>query len=184
MSEFIRHQFSVKTELKRDLQHSVLDIAKHLCQGLPVLVPYDADSNYEPCLKDGARAHWAVLIGFCIVDPLDKDSIDKNKFHFKKIVDLNDRMALGHISKEKHGWQKTFNFIKRYLSMERFFVYARQGKSCLIQVWNYQKLCLSNQNLHKVSNKILNDPERSSMIFPKDGILNESLSNQFILLYR
>ena len=28
-----------------------------------VLLPYDRDHNNEPCMRGGAKAHWAVLIG-------------------------------------------------------------------------------------------------------------------------
>ena len=35
----------------------------HILQGYPVLVPYDADRNNEPCLKNGHKAHWAVVTG-------------------------------------------------------------------------------------------------------------------------
>ncbi|XP_065206593.1 actin maturation protease [Planococcus citri] len=29
-----------------------------------ILIPYDCDFNHEPCLKNGAAAHWAVLCGY------------------------------------------------------------------------------------------------------------------------
>ena len=40
-----------------------VQILNHLCKGYPVLVPYDADRNHEPCLKKGNKAHWAVITG-------------------------------------------------------------------------------------------------------------------------
>ncbi|XP_069631559.1 actin maturation protease [Haliaeetus albicilla] len=38
-------------------------ISCHLLGGLPLLVPYDEDSNHEPCCHRGHKAHWAVLMG-------------------------------------------------------------------------------------------------------------------------
>ena len=38
-------------------------LLKYLLLGWPVLVPYDNDKNFEPCLKNGHKAHWAVLTG-------------------------------------------------------------------------------------------------------------------------
>ena len=35
----------------------------HILHGHPILVPYDNDKNFEPCLKYGHKAHWAVLTG-------------------------------------------------------------------------------------------------------------------------
>ena len=40
-----------------------VQLVKHLFKGYPVLVPYDADRNHEPCLKGGHKAHWAVITG-------------------------------------------------------------------------------------------------------------------------
>ena len=40
-----------------------VQLIKHLYRGYPVLVPYDADRNHEPCLKRGHKAHWAVVTG-------------------------------------------------------------------------------------------------------------------------
>ena len=31
-----------------------------------ILVPYDADRNHSPCLKNGHSAHWALLVGYLI----------------------------------------------------------------------------------------------------------------------
>lgn len=27
------------------------------------LIPYDCDKNFEPCIKNGHSAHWAILVG-------------------------------------------------------------------------------------------------------------------------
>mmetsp|Transcript_8727 Transcript_8727/g.14304 ORF Transcript_8727/g.14304 Transcript_8727/m.14304 type:complete len:230 (-) Transcript_8727:84-773(-) len=43
-----------------------VQVITHLGRGLPLLIPYDADFNYEPCLREGDRAHWSALIGFAV----------------------------------------------------------------------------------------------------------------------
>lgn len=35
---------------------------------------YDSDFNHAPCLKNGHKAHWAVIIG-CLVD--EKNQVSK-----------------------------------------------------------------------------------------------------------
>ena len=42
-----------------DVEH----VLSNLSEGNPVLVPYDAAKNHEPCVAQGHRAHWAVLTG-------------------------------------------------------------------------------------------------------------------------
>ncbi|KIH64790.1 hypothetical protein ANCDUO_04896 [Ancylostoma duodenale] len=39
-----------------------------MMSGCAVMVPYDCDKNHEPALRNGHGAHWAVLVGFLIVD--------------------------------------------------------------------------------------------------------------------
>ncbi|XP_064485016.1 actin maturation protease-like isoform X2 [Ornithodoros turicata] len=44
-------------------------IIMHLLQGKPLLVPYDSDHNFEPCMRNGQSAHWAVLHGTLLAEP-------------------------------------------------------------------------------------------------------------------
>ncbi|RCN40711.1 hypothetical protein ANCCAN_13354, partial [Ancylostoma caninum] len=39
-----------------------------ITSGCAVMVPYDCDKNHEPALRNGHGAHWAILVGFLIVD--------------------------------------------------------------------------------------------------------------------
>lgn len=39
------------------------NVLNHLVKGLPILVPYDADKNHQPCQARGHSAHWAVVTG-------------------------------------------------------------------------------------------------------------------------
>ncbi|XP_031619970.1 UPF0692 protein CG33108 [Contarinia nasturtii] len=48
-------------------------IKTELMNGACLLVAYDSDFNHAPCLKNGHKAHWTVIIG-CLID-------DQNKFY-------------------------------------------------------------------------------------------------------
>lgn len=39
-------------------------IKKKIETGSVLLVPYDADVNSSPCLKNGHKAHWAIILGY------------------------------------------------------------------------------------------------------------------------
>ncbi|KAM9112944.1 actin maturation protease isoform 1-T2 [Pangshura tecta] len=41
-------------------------ILRHLTTGCPLLLPYDEDSNHEPCRRRGYKAHWAVVSGLLL----------------------------------------------------------------------------------------------------------------------
>ncbi|CAH0400366.1 unnamed protein product [Chilo suppressalis] len=39
-----------------------------MLEGAVLLVPYDADCNHSPCLKNGHTAHWALICGIIITE--------------------------------------------------------------------------------------------------------------------
>ncbi|KAJ0173810.1 hypothetical protein K1T71_010959 [Dendrolimus kikuchii] len=51
-----------------------------LLDGVVLLVPYDADCNHSPCLKNGHTAHWALICGIIVSKDRDFD-IDPNNVH-------------------------------------------------------------------------------------------------------
>ncbi|CAE1258186.1 unnamed protein product [Acanthosepion pharaonis] len=50
-----------------------------LLQGYLLLVPYDSDKNYHPCLQNGHKAHWALLTG-CFLVLKESAEIFLNKY--------------------------------------------------------------------------------------------------------
>ncbi|XP_023231413.1 UPF0692 protein C19orf54 homolog [Centruroides sculpturatus] len=124
---------------------------------------YDADSNHEPCCKKGHTAHWAVITGFCII-------IDENQCESLKLCSKDTDPS--HII---HWKNNSFPF--NVDENTPVFVFARQGKSSRVQIWNFDQLCKSNKNLSEFSVKHI----ASDFILPKNGIQNE-LSNHAILL--
>lgn len=183
MAKFIEQEFSVKVQTRQWLEKSKLNVVEHLCLGMPLLVPYDADANYEPCMKEGKRAHWATICGFCLVIPTGL--LSKND-QWRHIPLSNPNHSIIHLETTigTDLSRDQFKLMKAVLPKSKLYIYARQGKSRRIQIWNYEQLCKSNRNLYRVSNKILNDPERMEMIFPENGDLTQSLANQFIMVYK
>ncbi|OTF69230.1 hypothetical protein BLA29_002824 [Euroglyphus maynei] len=191
MAKFIYNEFSLKIVHCYDLERSMLNVVEHLCNRQPILVPYDADFNYEPGLKQGKRAHWAIICGFCMIDPIDMNDYMKHGKRISRcntIININNsRITLCPLSTGHKNWWKTKQYIKAKLSMDNLFVYARHGISQYLQIWNYRRLCESNRNLQRVSEKLLPsnncNHNKRMMIYPDDGRLDESLCNQFIFIY-
>ncbi|KAH6926295.1 hypothetical protein HPB50_016478 [Hyalomma asiaticum] len=85
-------------------------VIKHLLKGKPVLIPYDSDSNFEPCLKHGHTAHWAVLHGICLVlhrsslnecmleNVLEMDSVCSRIFHIHNAIPEKVFLMLSHLA--------------------------------------------------------------------------------------
>lgn len=59
------------------------EIVKCLQAGIPVLFPYDADANHGPCLKNGRKAHWALIKG-------KQESTNKRYIYVSGDFSLND----------------------------------------------------------------------------------------------
>lgn len=62
---------NVKCTLKQGGLFST-EIVKILLNGAVLLVPYDADFNHSPCLRNGHTAHWALVCGVIIVKEKDE----------------------------------------------------------------------------------------------------------------
>ncbi|CAG9789119.1 unnamed protein product [Diatraea saccharalis] len=43
------------------------EIIDKMLEGAVLLVPYDADCNHSPCLKNGHTAHWGIICGIIII---------------------------------------------------------------------------------------------------------------------
>lgn len=41
-----------------------------------LLVPYDADRNHSPCFRNGAKAHWCLIVGYLIDENDDVSSVN------------------------------------------------------------------------------------------------------------
>ncbi|GAB1607576.1 UPF0692 protein C19orf54 homolog [Argonauta hians] len=144
-----------------------------LLKGYLILVPYDSDKNYQPCLKQGHKAHWSLLTGCFMVlkstcEPylkscFEQDLDEPSLFHAD--IEDGDRLDTPEIRKNLVG------------NVEEIFVYTMQGKSRRPGIWSLSELFASNQNLLQVS------PGRNNetYVIPPNGIENE-LCGKIVLL--
>ncbi|XP_054712550.1 actin maturation protease-like isoform X1 [Uloborus diversus] len=153
-------------EVLSDLHSQKSVLLNHLCDGWPVLIPYDADKNHFPCLNNGLSAHWAVITGLCfpVAEDLDLTSVPGIK------TKVGANIKLCHV---KEG-----QFLKPYLDFStNMHVYAHQGKSRYMSVWNLDRLLDSNLNMYEVGKKFLPD----ELVLPENDALSE-LRNKAVLL--
>ncbi|XP_056126205.1 actin maturation protease isoform X3 [Rhinichthys klamathensis goyatoka] len=141
-------------------------ILKHLAGGQPVLIPYDEDFNHEPCLRNGHKAHWAVVSGILL--GLRQGCVDSK--HFPPDVTL----PWLHLSQNEAcvSWPME--------GIEEVFVLAKQGKSLRYQLWKFEVLTQSNSQLKEL------DPQRASdgtrYVVPLGGV-QDGLAGQVLLLH-
>ncbi|KAK7160065.1 hypothetical protein R3I93_007883 [Phoxinus phoxinus] len=141
-------------------------ILKHLAGGQPALIPYDEDFNHEPCLRNGHKAHWAVVSGILL--GLRQGCVDRK--HFPPDVTL----PWLHLSQNEASVSWPMDGI------EEVFVLAKQGKSLRYQLWRFELLTQSNSQLTEM------DPQRASdgtrYVVPPGGI-QDGLAGQVLLLH-
>ena len=64
MATLASNLYACKAEVyDGNLFENRVEIVQHILLGHPILVPYDNDRNFEPCLRNGHKAHWAILTG-------------------------------------------------------------------------------------------------------------------------
>ncbi|KAL1446164.1 hypothetical protein MTO96_044662 [Rhipicephalus appendiculatus] len=150
-----------------------LDIVRHLLEGKPVLIPYDSDGNFEPCLKNGHTAHWAVLHGICLV--VRQSSCIEGVLANVSEVDTKCSRIF-HIRNEMPE-EALIKFTQLVESQETgVFVYASQGKSRHVGLWELELLLKSNENLAHFTPK----RDISEFVIPEGGVAG-GLSGQVLL---
>lgn len=141
-------------------------VLKHLAGGQPVLIPYDEDFNHEPCLRNGHKAHWAVISGVLL--GLRQGCVDSKPFP----PDVT--LPWLHLSQNEASVSWPMDGI------EEVFVLAKQGKSLRYQLWKFDLLTQSNSQLKEM------DPQRASdgmrYVLPVGGV-QEGLAGQVLLLH-
>lgn len=127
-----------KTNVMACLLDNKREILSCICRGCPVLMPYDADKNHQPCLNKGRNAHWALLNGVCFELSEDISNLGYDKFGD---VDCAFRVY-------------TASDVSQYLDTSiKSYVFAYQGKSKYMALWDLDTLLLSNKNMFEVTTK-------------------------------
>ena len=171
MSLLLKKILPVNVRIETNLKEKKLNVIKHLTKGWPILISYDVDGNHQPCLKKGHKAHWAALLGYCLTinkhhalkDLLknsDPDLSVSNLFHLKPSNTLS-------------------TFLDQYLNKVndfQLFLFAKQGKSLNVIIFNYDQLIESNLNLKEMDPKYIKD-----FNLP-DINLSHELSNQALFI--
>ncbi|XP_043120001.1 UPF0692 protein C19orf54 homolog isoform X2 [Puntigrus tetrazona] len=141
-------------------------VLEHLAAGQPILIPYDEDFNHEPCLRNGHKAHWAVISGALL--GLRRGCVDGA--HFPPDLTL----PWLHLSQEQASVSWPAGDIKE------LFVLAKQGKSLRYQLWKFDLVTRSNSQLKEM------DPQRACdgtrYVLPPGGVRG-GLAGQVLLLH-
>ncbi|XP_013866501.1 actin maturation protease isoform X1 [Austrofundulus limnaeus] len=139
-------------------------IIKHLWGGQPVLIPYDEDSNHEPCQRRGHKAHWAVASGVLL--GLDPGSVSTDHTRADPTLPwlhlaAGSRPPCPSGSREVH-------------------ILAKQGKSLHYRLWSLDGVAQSNQQLKTMDPRRANDG--TQYVVPEGGV-EAGLAGQAVLLH-
>uniref|UniRef100_A0A183BLM5 Actin maturation protease n=1 Tax=Globodera pallida TaxID=36090 RepID=A0A183BLM5_GLOPA len=140
MCELVDRLWPKKYQLKLTQFPTANAIIQHLISGesaserrcpTTVLVPYDCDKNFEPCNRQGNAAHWALIIGFVLLE----QSVQNGE----EIHSVGPRVAEFN----------AHNFFGRNFDNEHLlYLVALQGKSRHPALWSYSALRESNGQLN------------------------------------
>ncbi|XP_066494606.1 actin maturation protease isoform X2 [Tiliqua scincoides] len=139
-------------------------ILQHLGASLPVLIPYDEDSNHEPCFRSGHKAHWAVVSGALLGL--------KSHLQLPTCQEDEEIPGLFHASPR-------FSDLPLNAVVETYLL-SKQGKSCRYQLWSYSQVHESNAQLTDFSPKRAADGK--VYIVPAGGV-QEGLCGKAVLLW-
>ncbi|XP_037534130.1 UPF0692 protein C19orf54 homolog [Nematolebias whitei] len=139
-------------------------IIEHLWGGQPVLIPYDEDSNHEPCLRRGRKAHWAVASGVLL--GLDQGSVSTEH------APSDPTLPWLHLT--------TASRLPCPAGSREVYILAKQGKSLRYQLWSLDSIAQSNQQLETMDPQRANDG--TQYVVPEGG-LGAGLAGQAVLLH-
>ena len=203
-----------------ELAKSVLQCCAHVVEGddrkdailsalrapaTAVLLPYDRDHNNEPCSRQGAKAHWAVLTGERVTSrpqkiakcKISKQEIQREVYPvpgsvykvanqtFDRLFASDIESCFKNVDSRSQIFETKHQQVLDRLPLEStdasvFAVWALQGKSKHMQLWNLEKLLLSNAQLRVAADSIRKQADQ--FILPKDGNIEPTLSNKIIVL--
>ncbi|KAK4009825.1 UPF0692 protein C19orf54 homolog [Daphnia magna] len=138
----------MKPLLLNDGFHDAEVLLRYLISDKMLLVPYDADCNHAPCLKNGHKAHWALLIG--VLFQVDNSFNHNNGCCSRELLRQNIyRISDVHANCD----------LPSQVDKENIYFLAKHGKSKRLAIWSYNSLQASNNNLQEVDPKRVNDLE-------------------------
>ncbi|XP_076803156.1 actin maturation protease-like [Clavelina lepadiformis] len=157
-----------------EMKHNAHTILTNLLCGHPLIVPYDNDRNFEPCLQRGHRAHWAIITGAVIGSK--KKTFDDNHLQFHKklpnLVKIIDSQWFQENLADKLALQDGEN-----INTSLIYLYGKQGKSARYRLWSLNSLSTSNSNLKEY------DPKRDWNWLHCPYNLEDTLCNKYMVLH-
>ncbi|XP_022076916.2 UPF0692 protein C19orf54 homolog [Acanthochromis polyacanthus] len=142
-------------------------VITHLWGRQPVLIPYDEDFNHEPCQRGGNRAHWAVASGVLL--GVDQGTVSKD--HTQPDPTL-PWLCLAADSCSPCPIATA--------SVKEVCILAKQGKSLRYQLWSWDSVVQSNEQLRDMDPQKANDGTR--YVLPLGGV-EAGLAGQAVLLH-
>lgn len=175
MCQLAQDMLNCPVQLVQDGFKPRKDIILHLLKGHPILVPYDADLNHEPCCRNGHKAHWAVLTGVVVVTSRKLDL--STGFSRDPSLPILFHANTNNDSRADHCHIPLM--LESLVGNEDIYLYAKQGKSCHVGLWNYEALASSNSNLVELCPRRRDSPQK--FIIPKEGVQG-GLCQQLLLI--
>lgn len=141
---------------------------KEILNSKLILISYDCDFNFEPCKKNGKKAHWALITGFLLPINIKNDS-NLNSLNDRKLLNLNNNDI------ENIAFSNLLGKIKLD---DETCVICRHGKSKHSAIWNLNRLLESNRQLKFVDEDKCNE---NNFVLPFNGNIEESLSSKALI---
>jgi hypothetical protein len=143
-----------------------------------ILIAYDCDFNFEPCKKQGMKAHWALITGISF--PIDLNDKQMTSMFLNDNIDLNllnltDSFQMDQIDNLVVNYEKAYT--QKLTLKDLTYVFCKHGKSKQIGVWNLKELIESNRQLKKVDDVKCNLNEFNR---PLDGDIGKTLGSKFL----
>ncbi|XP_040582787.1 actin maturation protease [Lepeophtheirus salmonis] len=131
------------------------------------LIPYDSDYNNYPCLKDGLKAHWAVIFGVLFIDHSQSPP-------FPKIFSLTSSADVMYKVPKDINSNELLTMYQK-ISTNSFYLIGRQSKSKWIMLFDVLSLFKSNCNLKEYGKSSI------EYVLPPEGMQN-TLANKIVCL--
>ena len=134
-----------------------------------ILIAYDCDFNFEPCNKNGKKAHWALITGYVFpFEPIQYESLS-NLSQDTSIIDLNSVSELFDVK----------SLVRNNHDDKKLFVICKHGKSRQSGVWNLKSLIESCRQLKEVGD----NRDSKDYVLPSGGDIQKTLSSKAIVFY-
>lgn len=153
---------------KLENQDDEIKMFELLLRNKLVLVAYDCDLNFEPCNKNGLKAHWALLIGLAL--PIESKYLEN--------FTINETENTNLVYTSKSIDENQAEILHQYSQSSNIFAICRQGKSKHCGVWNLSKLIESNRQLKFIDHLKCDD---ENFIKPEDGDLQKTLAYKYLV---